>query len=350
MAQYLLDQGANIEGNDELGGYTPLMNTSFLPMVELLVKRGANVNAQNKFNYTPLHKAVFNFVEDKRKENDMKKILSLLLSKGAKPDAQDKNGNTPLMTAVQKVTPAKMLIAAGANVNIKNNNGETALMYATKGGLIKVVLVMPVIGPATEVAKLLIEKSADVNAQDVFGKTALMHAAGAVNAQGDSYKSYTEMVNILLESGAKLEIADKEGNTALFWATRFNRKNTADLLIAKGANAAQKYDKTKDKSNVKAGIIGTWTNTSKHLDSENTLKVAYITVTNKVVFNADWTYKKEMIANGKVIPDGGGYSSYELRDGRIWLFNKLGTNAVLEFRFEGATLVLNGEKFTKKTK
>lgn len=350
MAQYLLDQGANIEGNDELGGYTPLMNTSFLPMVELLVKRGANVNAQNKFNYTPLHKAVFNFVEDKRKENDMKKILSLLLSKGAKPDAQDKNGNTPLMTAVQKVTPAKMLIAAGANVNIKNNNGETALMYATKGGLIKVVLVMPVIGPATEVAKLLIEKSADVNAQDVFGKTALMHAAGAVNAQGDSYKSYTEMVNILLESGAKLEIADKEGNTALFWATRFNRKNTADLLIAKGANAAQKYDKTKDKSNVKAGIIGTWTNTSKHLDTENTLKVAYITVTNKVVFNADWTYKKEMIANGKVIPDGGGYSSYELRDGRIWLFNKLGTNAVLEFRFEGATLVLNGEKFTKKTK
>lgn len=350
MAQYLLDEGANIEGNDELGGYTPLMETSLLSMVELLVKRGANVNAQNKFNYTPLHKAAFNFVEDKRKENDMKKIMSLLISKKANADAQDKNGNTPLMTAVQKIAPTKLLIEGGANVTMSNKNGETALMYAAKGGLLKVVLGFPVTGPYTDAAKLLISKGADVNSQDVFGKTALMHASGAVNAQGDNYRAYTDLVSLLLDNGASLETTDKEGNTALYWASRYKRKNTTDLLLAKGANPSKQYDKSKDKSNVKAGIVGTWTNSSKYRDYENTLKVVYITVVNKVVFNADWTYKKEMIANGKVVPDGGGYNTYELRDGKIWLFNAMGTNSVLEYRFEGPTLVLNGEKYTKKTK
>jgi len=38
------------------------------------------------------------------------------------------------------------------------------------------------------------------------------------------------------------------------------------------------------------------------------------------------------------------------RDGRIWLFNSLSMGAVIEFRFEGKDLVLNGEKFVKVLK
>jgi ATP-binding cassette subfamily F protein 3 len=41
---------------------------------------------------------------------------------------------------------------------------------------------------------------------------------------------------------------------------------------------------------------------------------------------------------------------YEFRDGRIWLFNSLSMGAVIEFRFEGKDLVLNGEKFVKVLK
>jgi len=350
MAKYLLDEGAKIEGNDDLGGYTPLMETSLSDMVQLLVKRGANVNAKNKFSYTPLHKAVFSFIEGKRKENDCEKIINLLLEKGANVDAQDGNGNTPLMAAVQKINAAKILVAKGANVNIQNTNGETALMYAVKGGLIKVVLMMPVVGGSLESTKLLVSKGADINLQDKWGKTALMHAAGAVNAQGNSYGSYTDILQFLLESGAKLEIQDKEGHTALYWAQRYGRVRSSDILLAKGANPAQKYDKAADKSNIKAGIVGTWTNSFKQQDPYNTVKKTFITCTNKVVFNADWTYSKVLIANGTVIPDGGGYNTYELRDGKIWLFNKLGTNAVFEFRFEEKILILNGEKYTRFVK
>ncbi len=341
MVKYLLDQGASVEGNDDLGGFTPLMNTSLFEMVDLLVKRGANVNAKNKFNYTPLHKAVFNFIEDKRKEKDCEKILNLLIGKGANINAQDNNGNSPLMTAVQKTKPAKILIAKGADVNLANKNKETPLMLAAKGGLLKVVLVMPIIGPFDDVVKLLIAKGADVNAQDAFGKTALMHAASAAHAQGNSYSSYTEMVAFLIEKGAKLDVEDKDGFTALYWAQRFNRAKSAELLLAKGANAAKKYDRAADKSNVKAGIVGTW---------ENKTIAGKVTIITRVVFNANWTYSKVMISGGQTVPDGGGYVTYDLIDGRIWVYNKIPTSAVFEYRFEGNALILNGVKFTKVQK
>ena len=183
--------------------------------------------------------------------------------------------------------------------------------------------------------------------QDKWGKTALMHAAGAVNALGDKYSSYTEMIQLLLDKGAKLEAVDKEGHTALFWAQRFNRLLSSELLLSKGANPAQKYDRKTDKSNIKAGIVGTWTSTNK-VDVAVTRQS--FTIVTKVVFNADWSYSKTTTTSGQTTPDGGGYTTYDLRDGRIWLNNKMGVPAVIEYRFEGATLILNGEKYTRVQK
>lgn len=341
MAKYLLDEGANIEGTDQDGHFTPLMETMMLEMVELLISRGANVNAVNKFNYTPLNKAVSNFIKPDNKEKDCVKILNLLLDKGANLDVQDGNGTTALMWAVQKLVSTKILLDRGANVNIQSKTGETALMFAAKGGFLKKILFIPVIGPYKDAAKLLISKGADVNLQETNGKTALMHAAGALNCTGNDYDSYTEMVELLIGNGAKIDAEDKDKNTALYWAQRYNRTKTAELLLAKGANPARKYVKSEDKSNVKAGIVGTW---------QKSFRQGTISVVTKVVFNADWTYSKAMITQGQVIPDGGLYDTYDFRDGRIWLFNKLGTNAVVEWRFEGKTLVLNGEKFEKLVK
>jgi hypothetical protein len=277
-------------------------------------------------------------------EKNCEKILSLLLEKGANTDAQDGNGITPLMGAVQKMAPLKILVAKGANINIQNKNGETALMYAVKGGLLKVILGgIPVVGGSIDATKLLISKGADINIQDKWGKTALMHAAGAVNAMGNKYGTYTDILGILIEKGAKLEAEDKEGNTALYWAQRYGRTKSADLLLAKGANPAKKYDKAADKSNVTSGIVGIW---------EKYLKVEGKTYTTRVIFNKDWTYSKALKdpASGKWIPDGGAYSTYDFRDGRIWLFNSLSMGAVIEWRFEGKELVLNGEKYVRVLK
>ena len=71
----------------------------------------------------------------------------------------------------------------------------------------------------------------------------------------------------------------------------------------------------------------------------------------RIVFNKDWSYSKGIMAPGNQwIPDGAGYNHYELRDGRIWLFNSLSMGAVIEWRFEGKDLVLNGEKYIKAAK
>lgn len=338
MAKYLLDEGANIEGADDLGGYTPLMETSMLEMVQILVSRGANVNAKNKFSFTPLHKAVQNFNNPDIKEKDAEKIMALLLDKGANVDAQDGNGATPLMYAATKVTPVKLLLNRNPNINLQNKNGESALMYAVKGGLIKASMLFPVVGSSVDVVKMLINKGADVNSKDKWGKTPLMHAAGGVNAIGSKYSSYIEVAEILLQKGANLEDQDKDGHTALYWAQRFDRPKTADLLIAKGANPTKKYVRSADKSNVAAGIVGKW---------DKSMVINGVTYTTRVVMNADWSYSKAMRAGkGEWIPDGGGYTTYDLRDGRIWLFNGI-SPAVVEFRLEGKDLVLNGEKFSK---
>lgn len=348
MAKYLIDQeGAKTEIYSTQQQMTPLMETSMLEMVQLLVDRGANVNANNNNMYTPLYQAIANFRKPTLKAKDNEKILNLLLDKGANIDFPVVGGVTPLMGAMEKPESAKTLIDKGAKLDLQNSNGETALMYAVKGGLLKVSMMMPVVGAQVETVKYLISKGADVNLQDKWGKTALMHAAGAVYAQGNKYSTYTEVLEFLLTNGANLEATDKEGHTALYWAQRLGRNKSAELLLAKGANPAKKYDRATDKSNIKAGIVGTWSYNQK-IDSP--LEHKSYTMTSKVVFNADWSYSKSIISSGQVIPDGGGYDTYDLRDGKIWLFNKMGTNAVLEFRFEGSTLILNGEKYNKAVK
>ncbi len=348
MAKYLIDQeGAKTETYSPQQQMTPLMETSMFEMVQLLIDRGANVNANNNNMYTPLYQAIANFRKPSLKAKDNEKILNLLLDKGANINFPVVGGVTPLMGAMEKPESAKILIDKGAKLDLQNSNGETALMYAVKGGLLKVSMMMPVVGAQVDAVKYLIGKGADLNLQDKWGKTALMHAAGAVNAQGDKYSTYTEVLELLLSKGASLEATDKEGHTALYWAQRFNRTKSAELLLAKGANPAKKYDRATDKSNIKAGIVGTWSYSQK-IDSP--LEHKSYTMTSKVVFNADWSYSKSIISSGQVIPDGGGYDTYDLRDGKIWLFNKMGTNAVFEFRFEGSTLILNGEKYTKAVK
>ena len=338
MAKYLLDEGAIVEGTDD-GKTTPLMETSKLEMVQLLVKRGANVNAQNGYAYTPINKAISNFLPPDSKEGDCIKILNLLLDKGATVDTQDGSGKTPLMQAVQKVASLKIILEKASNINAQNKNGETALMLAVRGGFLKTFLFMPVVGPFKDAAKLLINKGADLNLQDVNGKTALMHAAGAVDAVGDDYNLYKEMVELLLEKGASIDQADKEGNTALYWAQRYNRTKICELLVSKGAKPAKKYDKLADKTNVKLGLVGTW---EKYFTQEG------VTYTTQVILGADYTYSKAInVPKSAPIPDGNGFNRYELRDGRLYLFNNSSTNGVVEYRFEGKDLVMNGEKYVK---
>ena len=83
--------------------------------MQALITAGADVNAKNSDEYTPLHYA--------RSEH----VAKALITAGADVNAKNSDELTPLHLA-QSAGIAKALIAAGANVNAKTSSGCTPLI------------------------------------------------------------------------------------------------------------------------------------------------------------------------------------------------------------------------------
>ena len=92
-------------------------------MVELLLTKGANINAGK---WTALHSAL---------DAGRFDIVELLLAKGADANIRDDEGRTPLHIAAWYAASGfpkivELLISNGADIKAKDNNGKTALSYA----------------------------------------------------------------------------------------------------------------------------------------------------------------------------------------------------------------------------
>lgn len=89
----------------------------------LLIKKGADVHATDKFGSTPLHGAIL---------TDDAETITLLIKAGAYLEATENNGNTPLLIAAyaNALTATKLLIRAGASMSAKNENYQTPLSMA----------------------------------------------------------------------------------------------------------------------------------------------------------------------------------------------------------------------------
>jgi ankyrin repeat protein len=83
----------------------------------------------------------------------------------------------------------------------------------------------------TEVVKLLLDKGADVNMGNEGSETALHYAAR---------HGHTEVMKILLEHGADVSEAGTGCGTPLQWATQNGQVKAAELLLAHGADINQK--------------------------------------------------------------------------------------------------------------
>ena len=163
IAIWMLDRG--IDPNDK-SKQLPLNNTvsrsdiygdEILPVIERLLKNGADVNAKGLWGKTPLHQAkMANY-----------KIIKLLLEKGADPNIQDKKGQTPLNLFaghIGEVRTIQLLIDHGANASIKDANGDTPLHKMIGHWLGE---------DSVKVAELLVGSGANPNEKNIDGKTAL---------------------------------------------------------------------------------------------------------------------------------------------------------------------------------
>jgi uncharacterized protein len=194
--------------------------------VRTLIRQKADVNGADVEGMTALHWAAH--------WNDLD-TLKALIGAGAKAAVANRYGVTPLHEAatVGNAAMVNALLRAGADANAAYGDGETPLMTASRTGSA--------------------DSGAQVNAAEEFrGQTAIMYAA---------VENHAAVVRTLLAAGANANARTKEytfqkltggaggiihdrpqgGLTALILAARQGARESADLLIAAGAdlNAAE---------------------------------------------------------------------------------------------------------------
>eukprot|EP00934_Nitzschia_sp_Nitz4_P001680 Nitzschia sp. Nitz4//scaffold107_size73032//19922//25024//NITZ4_005758-RA/size73032-augustus-gene-0.99-mRNA-1//-1//CDS//3329532587//1680//frame0 len=273
--------------------------------VQLCLDQGASVNCQFKDDlYTPLHTACSSSTGDDDDEDDSceysdteesqrkrphtsggMRVLQLLLEKGADGNACNKWRETPLLIAANNGhrSAVEALLAHGADPSLCSEAGWSALTFAAHKGYDDIVQLLltagaPVNCRVTEDAstplhkacagskpghlaavQLLLASNADVHALNKWRETPLLTAAnhgqaGAVDAllkagadpckctdtgwsplSIAAYKGHDDVVKLLLEEGAPTEEADPTLSALLQAATK-GLPDTVELLLRHGAD------------------------------------------------------------------------------------------------------------------
>jgi ankyrin repeat protein len=174
------------------------------------------------------------------------------LRDGATVDARDRSGRTALLMATHanKVEAARVLIAAGADVNAKDSIQDSPYLYAGAEGRNEILKMTLAAGadlkstnryggtaliPAAhhghpETVKILLATAIDKDHINNLGWTALLEAV----LLGDGGPVHTEIVRLLVEAGANVNIADREGVTPLAHARRRGFAGMVRILSAAG--------------------------------------------------------------------------------------------------------------------
>ena len=241
IVQVLLKAGANTEAMNS-GSWTPLSESSCrdLATTKLLLEHGANPNGTpNNEGWTPLHSATHRGLTD---------ITKLLLEHGADPNInndEDEGGYSPLNYAAQNkhISTVKTLLQdPRTDIDLTNRDGWSSLAEACHHG-------------SLEIVELLISHGANKYARDNLRYTPLTRAAqagyypivcklldkrnideenraGWTSLMEASWHGFPEIVKLLLEKGAKSELANDQGNTALMLARQRGHKVIVGMLTA----------------------------------------------------------------------------------------------------------------------
>ncbi|WP_435923510.1 ankyrin repeat domain-containing protein [Paenibacillus sp. DYY-L-2] len=175
------------------------------------------------------------------------------LADGADIDATDERGRTAAMIAVHtdQLEMFEFLIGQGANINIRDNRQDNPLLYAGAEGKLDFVKAAVEAGADTTVTnrfggtalipaadrghveivrELLATSDVDVNHVNDLGWTALLEAV----ILGDGGKRHQEIVELLIENGADVNLADGEGVTPLQHAKSRGYQEMIDALTKAG--------------------------------------------------------------------------------------------------------------------
>jgi ankyrin repeat protein len=260
LAHALIAGGADLFGADT-DGRTPLHHASrpgLLPVLQALLARGVDPNAPDRAGATPLHVALDGPTDA------VLPLVKALIAHGADPEAAAASGETPLGLALARgagrleywlrwtgwplprrplrasdlpaavVDPDAIarLLELGLPVNSRDERGATALLRASGIGALQSVqhllaahadplltvetgaspLSAAVSARQPAILRTLVTAGVPVDQRHADGVTALMIAAAL---------GHPDMLQVLHELGARAELTDTRGQTALHAAARF---------------------------------------------------------------------------------------------------------------------------------
>lgn len=245
VARRLLAAGADKEG-DEANGITPLLMATLNNQVDtalLLLAQGARVNVDDFWGRTPLFAAVDYRNLDMNSGNEdspvtnhvdraaLLPLIEALIAAGANLDARtrewhpekkwlyalndvswvDMTGQTPFLRAALAgdVTVMRLLLQHGADPHIATYGGTTPLMAAAGINWTVAQTYTESTAASLEAVELCLELGADINARNSMGLTALLGAAN---------RGFDDMIRLLAANGARLDVKDAVGRSALVWA------------------------------------------------------------------------------------------------------------------------------------
>jgi ankyrin repeat protein len=225
----LLAAGADVNGVTGYG-WSPLLvatQNRYYKLGAYLLERGADPNLANKGGWVPLYLATDNRnIENgdypvRKGDMDHLDFIKLLLDKGANVNARlkdstetrtvftnqwlDENGATAFLRASQSgdLVLMKLLLSRGADPKVKTELGVTALQVAAGIGWVEGITYEWSPKDTLEAVRMLLDLGLDPNDQAATGRVAL---------HGAAHKGATEVVQLLVDRGARMDIRDY-GNT-----------------------------------------------------------------------------------------------------------------------------------------
>ena len=226
MVQFLIENGANVNAVDKSEFQNTVLGLAVssgnLAKIQLLLDAGANINYQRPHGYDVLIDAMHG--RDISQDENLIPILNLLLERGAKVNSISSYRETALKIASRlgRFDAVQLLLASGCD---SQQLKWTELMSAI------------VFGSLEDVKNLLQQKKVDLTVRDYWQRTPWLLSIQV----GD-----VEKAKLILASGINRSDRGLGGQTPLMYAIDNNRLEVLKWLIAEGfdVEATDEYDNT----------------------------------------------------------------------------------------------------------